>query len=177
MILDPQGYPCICGSMGCFEAMVSVKRLKENVRNAYPSHSDSLIFANCPVEAVGTEEVFGAFQKGDTLAREIVDDVILWFAHGLNNVIMVYDPEMIILQGIYTELGSYFLKELRNRLRTLSLPAITKNVQIEYSKFGPERGVVGGSLHACNSYFNGDFWKKLARASAQDDRRLTRQSI
>ena len=167
MILDPDGYPCICGSRGCFEAMVSVKRLLENVRNGYRQHPDSLIFQGRTPDHVGVGVVFDAFSKGDQFAKWIIDETILWFARGLNNVIMVYDPEMIILQGIYTALGSYFLNELRKLLGTLSLPAIKKDLQIEYSNFGPERGIVGGSLYACQSYFDHDLWKQLSTFDLQ----------
>jgi predicted NBD/HSP70 family sugar kinase len=167
MILDPDGYPCICGSRGCFEAMVSVRRLLENVRTGYGQHPDSLIFRGRTPDQVSVGAVFEAFRRGDQFAKWIIDETILWFARGLNNVIMVYDPEMIILQGIYTELGSYFLNELRKLLGTLSLPAIQKDLRIEYSNFGPERGIVGGSLYACQNYFDRDLWKQLSMLDLQ----------
>ncbi len=162
MILDPDGYPCICGGRGCFEAMVSSRRLLENVGNGYAAHADSLIFSGSPAGHAGIEDVFKAFKEGDDFAKRIIDDMIRWFAHGLNNVVMVYDPEMIIIQGIYTCLGEYFLRGLRDRLSTLSLPAIRKDVRIEYSSFGPERGIIGGSLFVCQSYFQTDVWRKLS---------------
>ncbi len=170
MILDPHGYPCICGGVGCFEAMVSVKRVLKNVRDGYEQYPDSLIFHNRKPSSVKIEHVFEAFGKADAFAKAIIDDVIMWFALGLSNVLMVYDPQMIILQGIYTELGDYFLNELRSRVKTVSLPAIKKNIQIEYSKFGPERGVTGGAAYVCGNYFKRDLWKKLGSLTAQRER-------
>jgi N-acetylglucosamine repressor len=168
MILDPDGAPCICGGRGCFEAMVSEKRVLKQAREGFTSHPDSLIFRSRTPESVGREHLFDAFRKGDTFAKEIVDDVIQWFAYGLINVIMVVDPELIILQGIYSELGDYFLDGLRDRIARSSLPAIRKNVQIVYSRFGPERGVVGGAAYVCDTYFDHDIWKKLRAADALD---------
>lgn len=47
------------------------------------------------------------------------------------------------IQGIYSKAGDYFIQNLREKINTVSLPRIKKEVQIEYSKFGKEIGVIG----------------------------------
>jgi predicted NBD/HSP70 family sugar kinase len=159
MILDPDGYPCICGARGCFEAMVSARRLMDNVEAGRASHPDSILSAGPRVQSV--ETVFDAFKRGDPFARKLVDEVIRWFALGLNNVLMVLDPEIVILQGIYSAISDYFLSELKRRMHLLGLPAIARDPRIEYSAFGPERGIVGGSLFVCQNYFASGVWEDL----------------
>ena len=159
MILDPDGSHCICGGTGCFEAMVSVKRVLEMVRRGWEDHRESLIFQGHPPQAVRIEHVFEAFRRGDRFAKETVDDVIEWFAHGLINVIMVVDPAMIILQGIYNELGDYFLNGIREAIRKDSSAWMRKGVEIRYSRLGPERGMLGGAAYVCDRHFESAIWE------------------
>ena len=157
MILCPDSkIKCICGGEGCFEAMVSTKRILKNIRDGYEEHKDSLIFQGRDPRSIEMEHLFEALNNNDDFAKEIIDDVIKWFALGLSNVIVVYDPQMIIIQGIYVNAGDYFISNLRQQIKKLSLPRVEKNVVIEYSKLGWERGVIGGAAYVCWNYFEQD---------------------
>ena len=154
MILCPDSkIKCICGGEGCFEAMVSTKRILKNIRDGYEEHQSSLIFKGRDPHSIKMDHLFEALNNDDSFAKEIIDDVIKWFALGLSNVIVVYDPQMIIIQGIYVNAGNYFLTNLRKQIKELSLPRVEKNVVIEYSKLGWERGVIGGAEYVCWNYF------------------------
>jgi predicted NBD/HSP70 family sugar kinase len=159
MILDRGGAPCICGGTGCFEAMVSVRRVLETTRSGFEAYRDSLIFHGRSPQAVRLEHVFEAFREGDAFAKQIVDEVIEWFGQGLINVIMVADPVLIILQGIYNELGDYFLKGIRETIQAYSWAWMRKGVEIRYSQLGPERGVLGGAAYVCDRYFEALIWE------------------
>ncbi len=158
MILERGGTPCICGGRGCFEAMVSAKRVLERVRGGWERHRDSLIFRDRAPQAVRIEDVFEAFRGGDGFAKEIIDEVIEWFGSGLINVIMVMDPASIILQGIYNELGDYFLNGIRETIKKNSSAWVRRGVEIRYSRLGPERGVVGGAAYVCDRHFESVIW-------------------
>ena len=71
----------------------------------------------------------------------------------ISNIIVMYDPEMIVIQGIYAEAGEYFLNNLRDRLDTVSLPKFSKNVEIKYSKLAREAGVIGGVAYIISEFF------------------------
>ena len=66
----------------------------------------------------------------------------------------MYDPEMIIIHGLYTAAGDDFLKNLREEVHSVSLVKIRKNVEIEYGQFGKERGAVGGAAFVVADYFS-----------------------
>jgi N-acetylglucosamine repressor len=158
MILQRGGAQCICGARGCFEAMVSEKRVLGNVCAGYASHPESLVFEGRAPESVRISHVFEAFHRSDAFAKEIIDDIIEWFAVGLVNVIMTSDPELIILQGIYNDLGDYFLDRLREALRKGMRPWMRQEVGIQYSMLGPSRGVVGAAAYLCDRHFEIDIW-------------------
>lgn len=153
MVINPHAVErCACGGKGCFEVMVSTKRLLRLAQDQYAEFPKSTIFREGP-EGVTAEAIFDAANRGDILARELMDDIIAWFAVGFSNVIVMYDPEIIIIQGIYTKAGDYFLENLRQRVNAISLVRIRKDVQIEFSRFGKERGVIGSAAYIISEYF------------------------
>ncbi|HEB31177.1 MAG TPA: ROK family protein [Spirochaetes bacterium] len=157
MIINPDsGIKCICGAEGCFEAMVSTERISKWVRDEHKNHKNSLIFKNRKPESVKIDHIFSAFKNGDDFAQKIIDDIIKWFAIGLSNIIVVYDPQMIIIQGIYVDTGDYFINNLRDKIRQYSLPAVDKKVVIEYSNLGWERGVLGGAAYVAWNFFENE---------------------
>ncbi len=155
MTLNPvDGPPCICGNRGCFEALVSAKRLREMIADARARGVQSALFSNGTPEEGLIDAVCDLANKGDSLCTSLIDDVARWFIVGLGNVIMVNDPELIIIQGQYVKAGKWFLEKLRDGIRHIGLPDVEKRVRIEYSTLGEERGVIGGASFVIDDFFS-----------------------
>lgn len=155
MTLNPVDGPlCICGNRGCFEAMVSARRLREMIGDARSREVPSALFSNGTPEEGLIDAVCELASKGDPFCTSLIDDVARWFIVGLGNVIMVNDPELIIIQGQYVKAGSCFLEKLRDGIRHIGLPDVEKRVRIEYSTLGEERGVIGGAAFAVADFFS-----------------------
>jgi predicted NBD/HSP70 family sugar kinase/predicted transcriptional regulator len=154
MILNPSSdETCACGGKGCFEVMVSVDRILRIARERYDDFRDSLIFQEKGPENIDVEDIFDASNKDDRLAKDIMNDIVKWFSIGLSNLILAYDPEVIIIQGIFTKAGIYFLRGLRDTINTVSLVKMKRDVKIECSTFGKEVGVLGSSAYVVSEYF------------------------
>ena len=145
---------CVCGGKGCFEVMVSARRILRLAREGRKEYPDSLVFTEASGRKLTPQQVFDAAIEGDPLARKLMDDVIHWFSIGISNIILMYDPEMIIIHGLYSAAGDDFLKTLRERVHSVSLVKIRKNVEIEFGQFDKERGAVGGAAFVIADYFN-----------------------
>ena len=155
MTLNPVDGPvCICGNRGCFEAMVSARRLRDLIAQARERGVTSALFAAGQPQEPGIDAVCELAVKGDAFCRSLVDDAARWFIVGLGNVIMVNDPELIVIQGLYLTAGACFLEKLRNGIRHVGLPDVDKRVRIEYSTLGEERGVIGGAAFAVAAFFD-----------------------
>jgi predicted NBD/HSP70 family sugar kinase len=153
MTVNPvDGPSCICGNRGCFEAMVSAKRLREMIASARAHGVESELFSSSTPAAGLIDAVCDLADKGDSFCVSLVEDVARWFIVGLGNVIMVNDPELIIIQGQYA--GSFFMEKLREGIRRIGLPDVEKKVRIEYSSLGEERGVIGGAAFAVADFFS-----------------------
>jgi len=153
MVLQANGPPCICGGKGCFEALVSVRRINELLKAGFVGHEDSLIYRTKNDPDVGIDDLFSAAAANDQFAVEVMDQIATWFAIGLNNVIMVNDPEMIVIQGIYTKAGQQFQKQLRTKINQMSFPRLSRNVKLVYSDIGRERGVLGAGCYGLWRFF------------------------
>jgi predicted NBD/HSP70 family sugar kinase len=155
MTVNPvDGPPCICGNRGCFEAMVSVQRLRALAKEAGARGVASPLFSRGGADNVAIETVCELASGGDPFCASLIDDVARWFIIGLGNIIMVNDPELIIIQGQYVKAGEYFLEKLREGIKRIGLPDVEKKVRIEYSHLGEERGVLGGAAFIISEFFS-----------------------
>lgn len=156
MILSPDdSSECSCGGKGCFEVMISVSRLLARAVEGIHSHPESTLAShNEDDELLTIDRVFHAAEIGDLFARELLGDVLKWFSIGISNIILMYDPEIIIIQGLYSRAGEWFLRRLRERVNTCSLKKIKKNVEIQYSTLGKARGILGSAAFVISRYFS-----------------------
>ncbi len=154
MTVNPiDGPPCICGNRGCFEAMVSAKRIRELIRDANGRGVESALFRNGMPDTSTLDEVCKLAQAGDPFCLSLIDDVARWFIVGLGNIIMVNDPELIVIQGQYVKAGDCFMERLQTGLRRIGLPDVEKKVRIVYSRLGEERGALGGAAFVISDFF------------------------
>jgi len=101
MIVDPEAREiCACGGKGCFEAMVSTNRILRMAKEKYKEYPDSVIFNGKAPDSIDISDVFDASNKGDKLALELMNNVINWFGIGISNITLMYDPQVVIIQGI-----------------------------------------------------------------------------
>jgi predicted NBD/HSP70 family sugar kinase len=160
MTVNPvNGDACICGNQGCFEAMVSARRVLRLLAEAKAGGRSSMLFDD-QLESVESDDgtshpgditldrICAGAARGDPLCRELMDDVARWFLVGIGNIIMSIDPELIVIQGQYVKAGAYFIDALREGIMRIGLPLVEKKVQIKYSVMGEDRGVVGGAAMA-----------------------------
>ena len=154
MMVNPiDGAPCICGATGCFEAMVSARRIRGIIREARSRGVQSALFSSASDEDPSLDEVCELAGAGDPFCLSLIDDVAKWFIVGLGNIIMVNDPEMIVVQGQYVKAGTCFMDRLQEGIRRIGLPDVEKKVRIVYSRLGEERGVIGGAASLISDFF------------------------
>lgn len=144
---------CHCGGHGCFEQLVSSELLLKQAFEHRDDHADSLIYQNSNA-TVTLQDIFKAADKEDNWARELLDEVIKWFAIGFQNILYVFNPEVIIISGDYRHAGEYFKQKLLSNIDNLSLVRMKKNIVIEYSKFDEEGALLGGASYVIHDYFN-----------------------
>ena len=116
MVIAPEdAEECGCGSHGCFERMVSNERLRRNIASTISVHPESALNALDPKKIV-VSDVFAASARGDAYARELTAQLARYFAMALRNVSLVFDPELVVLQGEYAAADGAFCAQLQRAL-------------------------------------------------------------
>jgi len=147
------GPHCNCGNRGCFEAMVCARRVRELIAIARENGSGPSALADIRPEDIDLGEVCRLAREGEPFCGALVQDMAKWFVVGLGNIVMVNDPDLIVIQGRYLEAGERFLDTLRKGVEQVGLLDVVRNVRIERSTLGEDRGVIGGAAFAIAEFF------------------------
>ena len=157
MVINPsEEMLCACGAKGCFEVMVSIDRLRKLILEGKDRYPDSFILKhvkNGDIKNLDVDIIFEAYLKNDKLAVSVMDNIIDWFSVGLSNIILIYDPQVIIIHGIYTQAGDIFLNRIRRKVENISLTSVKKDTRIKYSELGEISGVLGAATYVISQFF------------------------
>ncbi|WP_105617765.1 ROK family protein [Vallitalea okinawensis] len=151
MPLNPESDECCsCGAKGCFEALVSEKRLHRLAQEMRGTYPNSILFQNH--DEVTIVSILDAAKLNDLLAVQLIDEVSKWFAIGIINTVLMYDPEIIVIQGAYSHGGKPFLDAIHNKISQYAPILVNINVTLDLSTLGKDRGTLGGSLHVAQRF-------------------------
>lgn len=106
---------CACGSRGCFERQVSIKRLRKLGGEALERFPDSSLRQLLP-DYLTLREIFAASARGDGLGQWLSAYAGGQFANALRNLALVFNPDRVVLQGDYAMADSVFVETLRRDL-------------------------------------------------------------
>ncbi len=122
------------------------------MRSAYPHNAlDSR-------KAGDIREVFLEANSGNLLAGAVVDEFAVYMARAIYNIVLMYDPQQIILQGLLAYGGEYLEKKLNDLVRIFPPMAMRTQGLVTYSKINDsdEGFITGAALYALNSCLFGD---------------------
>ncbi|MDP8958142.1 MAG: ROK family protein [Actinomycetota bacterium] len=149
MVVAPEGPPCGCGRLGCWEQLASgtaLTRMAREAAAADPRGSIARLAGNGRPEG---EHVTQAAQAGDEAALHLVDRLAGWLGMGLANLIAVLDPEVIVVGGGLGEVGELLLEPVRSATRlALSGAAYRSETPIVPALLSDQAGIIGASLLA-----------------------------
>lgn len=151
MVIDIDGKQCGCGRKGCFEAYASATALIEMTKEYAENDKNSLIWKI--VEEVGKftgRTAFDAAKQGDATAQKVVDKYIKYLACGIANLIMIFQPEVLVIGGGVSNEGEYLLEPLRKAVIKEKYVGtdspLFKDGRIEKALLGNDAGIVGAAL-------------------------------
>ena len=152
MILDPHDpLPCACGGRGCFESLISCARLLDKAARLAASTPESVLAR----QPLSLEILFRACEDGDALARSLLDEIVGWFAIGLSNLTLFFDPEIIILEGDYARAGAWFQEQLRRRAAGISLLRFPRETELRFKESSYSTVLKGAADLALEKLYGG----------------------
>jgi predicted NBD/HSP70 family sugar kinase len=128
-VVEADGAPCRCGGRGCLETVVSVERVREQVR--YVAGADASL----------------ADAEAHPAARRIVLDAGRVLGRALADVGNLLDPERIVLGGELAAAGEPLCEGVTESIRRYAQPAVA-DLEVVLSAFGERAQLVGALARA-----------------------------
>lgn len=143
MILNPQGERCNCGNLGCWETLSSGTAIAKKAQKCISQGSKSLI-SSIAEEEIKAEHVFEAYQRGDEVARLVVDEALDYLGIGVANLVNIINPQKVIIGGGVTKAGPIIFSAVRSKVQTLGYAqaALTQILPAKLQDYG---GVIGAA--------------------------------
>lgn len=167
MIVDPGGPECPCGRRGCWERVASGDALGRAARDAARAGKAPALLERVdgdPEELRG-EHVGELATALDPVARRLMREFAGWVALGLNNLILLVSPEVVVLGGGLSELGEVFLAPVRDRLEEVYIERRQRPaVELRTAGAGGRAGALGAALLALDVLDGSDLRSPAGRA-------------
>lgn len=97
--------------------------------------------------------VIESAHQGDEQIRSMLADRAYYLGIALVNMVNLYNPELIILGGLFAQAEKYFVEPVKNTIQKMAFADLGKRVQIEVTQFGWKAGVIGAAALALTTYF------------------------
>lgn len=139
---------CSCGSKGCLESMLSSCAVKEywnSIKNSCHEGSEG-------GERGDLIRIFEEADTGNAGACKIVDRVTTLLSRALRNIMLSYDPDEFVFQGVFAWGGVYFLENLKSKMVIFPNFEKASDIKFSYSTINDslQSTLIGASLYARN---------------------------
>lgn len=141
-VLDINGPLCGCGNRGCWEAFVGgrnvAERLKEQIRSG--GIHTSIVEKAGSLEQIDMRALELAAREGDRFAMAEWDHFTERMAQGIGNLIMILNPEVVILGTIAIHAGEFVMAPIRDKLPKYTWEWPLKACKVVASSLGTRIG-------------------------------------
>ncbi len=155
IMMPDDGEPCRCGQKGCLETLVSeqvILRKAQVLAAQFPNGKLAQLFEQNG-ELRQIEIVFKAARQGDQDAIDIIDGVGCYLGIALANLVNIFNPELIILGGMFAQASDLILPQANRTMRQAAFAGLGEKVHLQTTSFGWRAGVVGAAALALMDFF------------------------
>jgi glucokinase len=145
MTILPGGPDCLCGNSGCLEAIASGTAIARRARQLLIQDQDATLarLAGGDPDRVTAPMVFEAAAAGDVLCQTVLDDVANYLGIALANIVMVLNPQAIILGGGVMEQAEVLMPIIDRRMRMHLIKVQREGLVLKRAALGDNSGLMG----------------------------------
>ena len=144
-VLVKNGRSCNCGQRGCFETYVSATGLKRTAISLLANTNQHSILRDLSPNQLDAQKIAEASENGDEIAEMAIKKTAQWLGLKMVDLVVLTDPEAIILAGGLSKIGDYFLQTVRESLDKKLLPMFKGKVKVVYSGLGSDDAAILGA--------------------------------
>ncbi|KAB7668363.1 ROK family glucokinase [Bacillus sp. B1-b2] len=145
--VDPNGYTCTCGNVGCLETVASatgVVRLARKLSEEYTGDS-KLKWLIDDGQEVTAKIIFDQAKLEDDLATVVVDRFSFYLGLACSNIANILHPQTIIIGGGVSAAGDILINGVQQFFYKYTFPQIRNNTKLKLAQLGNEAGVIGAA--------------------------------
>lgn len=149
VICCENGIPCGCGRKGCWEQYASATALIRQAKIAVEKTPESLILSlvkDQNKDNINAKVVFDAAQKGDQVAKNVLEKYFKYIACGLMNIINILEPSMIVLGGGMSAQKAYLTDPVTKYLQEEMYDGLSLKTKIKAAILGNDAGIIGAAF-------------------------------
>lgn len=149
-VIVKDGRKCNCGRHGCWERYASARALSEDTKAAMREHRDTLMWDLVKdIDHVNAKTSFDAMEKGDALAKQVVENWMEYVGCGIANVVNTFEPEVICIGGGVSNQGETLLGPVRAYVEKETHDITTGRIpEIRACVLRNDAGVIGAAALA-----------------------------
>lgn len=145
MVVEPGGELCHCGSRGCLEAYAGSYGIVRAARRVLSESARASRLRGG--KSIDPERIAQAADRGDWAAREVWSRTGRRLAVGLSNLVLLLNPEAVLLLGGVSRAGHWLLDPIRAHLRRQPFAVPFGRVRL-IAADNPDGGCLGAALLA-----------------------------
>jgi glucokinase len=152
MMVDPNGPPCLCGQVGCWERRASGSAIAhEAKRIAAEGRLASVVEQVGSIDAIRSEQIVAGAAEGDPDCIAVLDHFARWMAIGLSNLTNAFDPARIVLGGGLSVAAPVIEPLLRQHIAdALYASDLRPPPEIRFAELGEHAGAIGAALYGAS---------------------------
>ena len=145
--VDPNGGLCICGNRGCLETVFSARAIEAEAFAAIHRgvKTQLLELSSRPPTC---SDIFDCAQKGDEVARTVVERATFVLGSAIAGLVHILDPEIVILGGQISQAGDFLFNPIQREVDWRTRYLLCRNVPIVKAQIAEPSGVVGAAALA-----------------------------
>ncbi|WP_186810250.1 ROK family protein [Schleiferilactobacillus harbinensis] len=147
MSINANGRPCNCGNIGCWERYVSATGLIQTTQEAIAKAPTSVLAEwQAEGQPLTGKMVSLAYDEGDAVAHEVMNQTGEWLGVGLVSIINVFNPERIIIGGGMAAAGERIMTPAQKYIDAHALAQPLAAAEIVPAALGDRAGMVGAAV-------------------------------
>ena len=135
--IDIHGEQCECGLYGCYEHYASVRSLIRLTEKAAVENPQSTLAKLCTDGADG-KTAFTAASMGCPAAKAVLKEYSRLLSVGINSLVKIFQPEMIVLSGSIAREGQTLLDYVN--------PHLVPEARVMTTALAGDGGLIGAAL-------------------------------
>ncbi|MCP9767691.1 ROK family transcriptional regulator [Lacihabitans sp. LS3-19] len=139
--IKPDGMLCHCGKKGCLETVASALALINKAKQGIVEGKTSTLALK--KDEIRLEDVVDAALKGDEFSIDLIFDIGRELGKGLSIAIHMFNPEIIIIDGVLTKAGELIVSTLNQAINKYCLTDFKKNLNVLISPMGDQAKIFG----------------------------------